>query len=81
MPLLTTQVLQNKLATKETGRLPLAIVLVPTRELAIQVCDDFKLMAPSLASLCVYGGASIETQVRAVHACSTQPTRCRALGI
>lgn len=71
MPLLTTQVLQNKLATKETGRLPLAIVLVPTRELAIQVCDDFKLMAPSLASLCVYGGASIETQVRAAHTCPT----------
>jgi ATP-dependent RNA helicase DDX21 len=58
------QVLKGNLSDGSRGRVPLAIVLVPTRELAIQVCDDFKLFAPSLVSLCVYGGASIETQVR-----------------
>ena len=57
------QVLKGKLSTGARGRTPLAIVLVPTRELAIQVCDDFKLMAPSLVSLCVYGGAPMEPQV------------------
>ncbi|XP_068654597.1 DEAD-box ATP-dependent RNA helicase 53, mitochondrial-like [Aristolochia californica] len=45
------------------GRNPLALVLAPTRELARQVEKEFKESAPSLDTLCVYGGVSINQQM------------------
>ncbi|KAJ8752766.1 hypothetical protein K2173_008501 [Erythroxylum novogranatense] len=53
-------------ASRKTGhgRPPSVLVLLPTRELAIQVFDDFKLYGGvmGLTSLCLYGGASYNTQ-------------------
>lgn len=47
-----------------------ALVLVPTRELAVQVNDVFKLFAGTglqkVKSLAVFGGASINTQMQAL---------------
>lgn len=45
---------------------PLAIVLVPTRELAKQVASEFELLARpyGLQSLAVYGGAPMGPQIR-----------------
>ena len=45
------------------GRNPLAIVLAPTRELARQVDKEFYESAPSLYTLCVYGGTPISSQM------------------
>ncbi|KAL3502434.1 hypothetical protein ACH5RR_036883 [Cinchona calisaya] len=45
------------------GRNPLAIVLAPTRELARQVEKEFYESAPSLDTLCVYGGTPIARQM------------------
>lgn len=45
------------------GRNPLAIVLAPTRELARQVDKEFYESAPSLDTLCVYGGTPISHQM------------------
>ncbi|KAJ4843899.1 hypothetical protein Tsubulata_047955, partial [Turnera subulata] len=46
------------------GRPPSVLVLLPTRELASQVYDDFKVYgsALGLASCCLYGGASYHGQ-------------------
>jgi ATP-dependent RNA helicase DeaD len=46
-----------------------AVVLCPTRELCLQVCRDLKSLAKhtkALRSVAIYGGASIETQIRAL---------------
>ncbi|KAG9439651.1 hypothetical protein H6P81_019816 [Aristolochia fimbriata] len=45
------------------GRNPLSLVLAPTRELARQVEKEFKESAPSLDTLCVYGGVPINQQM------------------
>lgn len=45
-------------------RIPSALVLAPTRELARQVQREFKESAPNLSSTCVYGGIPIMHQVR-----------------
>ncbi|EEF51492.1 DEAD-box ATP-dependent RNA helicase 7 [Ricinus communis] len=46
------------------GRPPSVLVLLPTRELASQVFDDFKVYGESLGltSCCLYGGASYHPQ-------------------
>ena len=47
-----------------------ALVLCPTRELCLQITKDlesFGRFAPHLRTLAVYGGSSIQTQVRALH--------------
>ncbi|HAI75459.1 MAG TPA: ATP-dependent RNA helicase [Microscillaceae bacterium] len=44
-----------------------AIILCPTRELAVQVCDEIKKLAkylPECYILPIYGGASIDNQIR-----------------
>lgn len=44
-----------------------AIVLSPTRELCLQICDDINAFAkyiPHMHVIPVYGGASIEEQIR-----------------
>lgn len=46
------------------GRNPLALVLAPTRELAKQVEKEFEEAAPSLDTICVYGGTPISSQMR-----------------
>ncbi|CAH2053032.1 unnamed protein product [Thlaspi arvense] len=46
------------------GRNPLCLVLAPTRELARQVEKEFRESAPSLDSICLYGGTPIGQQMR-----------------
>eukprot|EP00937_MAST-01D_sp_MAST-1D-sp2_P000604 g604.t1 len=46
------------------GRLPRALVLAPTRELAGQVAAEFVRVAPRLRCAVVYGGVSFGEQVR-----------------
>ena len=48
---------------------PQSIILCPTRELCLQITDDLKEFArylPSLRIVPVYGGSSIESQIRAL---------------
>lgn len=45
------------------GSYPLALVLAPTRELARQVDKEFQESAPSLDTLCCYGGVPIMSQI------------------
>lgn len=45
------------------GRLPRAIVLTPTRELAKQVEDEFARFTGPLRTQSIYGGVSYELQV------------------
>ena len=56
---------------RERGRFARALVLVPTRELAVQVGDAFRaygrfLPEPPLKTLVVYGGVSINPQMMAL---------------
>jgi superfamily II DNA/RNA helicase len=50
------------------GRLPLALAVVPTRELAIQVADDLRVAAVNVRVrvLTVYGGRAYEPQIDAL---------------
>jgi len=50
------------------GRLPQALVVVPTRELAIQVADDLRVAAVNVRVkvLTVYGGRAYEPQIDAL---------------
>jgi superfamily II DNA/RNA helicase len=52
------------------GRIPQALVVVPTRELAIQVADDLRTAAVNLRVrvLTVYGGRAYEPQIDALAA-------------
>ncbi|CEG43723.1 dead deah box rna [Plasmopara halstedii] len=44
------------------GRAPRVICMAPTRELAKQVASEFELTGPSLSTVCIYGGASYQSQ-------------------
>ena len=50
------------------AKLPEALILCPTRELALQVADEIKSLKGSkeIEVLTVYGGASMETQLKAL---------------
>lgn len=54
--------------SREQGRAPRALVVVPTRELANQVADDLRVasrtFAPSIVT--IYGGKDFEPQIRAL---------------
>ena len=52
------------------ARTPLALVVVPTRELAIQVADDLRVAAVNMRArvLTVYGGRAYEPQIDALAA-------------
>jgi superfamily II DNA/RNA helicase len=52
----------------ERGRTPRALVVVPTRELAMQVADDLRVAAVNLPTrvLTVYGGRAYEPQIEAL---------------
>ncbi|MGM0601277.1 MAG: DEAD/DEAH box helicase [Candidatus Rifleibacteriota bacterium] len=48
---------------------PQALILAPTRELALQVCESFKkygAKTPGLKTLAIYGGQDYNTQLRAL---------------
>ena len=50
-------------------RVPQALILAPTRELCLQIAGDladFSKYTPDLTVLPVYGGSSIESQIRAL---------------
>ncbi|XP_057960553.1 DEAD-box ATP-dependent RNA helicase 3, chloroplastic [Malania oleifera] len=51
---------------RRSGRLPRVLVLAPTRELAKQVEKEIKETAPSLRTVCVYGGVSYNMQQSAL---------------
>lgn len=52
----------------EPGRTPSALILCPTRELAVQVSEEIKRLSAhrDLNTLAIYGGASIEVQFEAL---------------
>jgi superfamily II DNA/RNA helicase len=60
-------ILQN-LAKAEPGR-PAALVLVPTRELAVQVNDELSPLAKKrgMRVAAIYGGADIDVQIKAIN--------------
>ena len=51
------------------GKYPRAIVVVPTRELVVQVCESVELLTEYMDIFCVgiYGGTNIRTQQNAVY--------------
>ncbi|WP_019177224.1 DEAD/DEAH box helicase [Methanomassiliicoccus luminyensis] len=53
----------------EPGKRPHALILCPTRELAVQVSEELKRLSTftDIRVLAVYGGAAIEPQVEALH--------------
>jgi ATP-dependent RNA helicase DeaD len=55
--------------TKGSGPLPVALILVPTRELAMQLAEAVHRYGRNIGVrvLPVYGGASMEAQLRALH--------------
>jgi len=62
--------LLSNTATENRRRQPEALILVPTRELAVQVTEVFKDLSRNLPrdikSLAVYGGVSINPQMKAI---------------
>lgn len=60
--------LVQNLKPSNTKRQPVALILVPTRELANQVRDELKELAEQrgLSLLAIYGGANINTQIEAL---------------
>ena len=58
----------SELDTTATGRLPQALIVVPTRELCVQVTEDLRRAGSNLgiALLSVYGGRAYEPQVEAL---------------
>ncbi|KAH7373429.1 hypothetical protein KP509_17G055300 [Ceratopteris richardii] len=64
IPILDRIIKHNENLNRRYGRPPLAVVMAPTRELAKQVENELKESAPTLELVCVYGGVSIEGQIR-----------------
>ncbi|KAG0348074.1 Nucleolar RNA helicase 2 [Podila humilis] len=56
------EVLLKEKIAKERGRAPRVLVLAPTRDLAIQVSNEFTSISPNLKTLCVYGGTPMREQ-------------------
>lgn len=59
--------LRNK-PSRARGRAPRVVCMAPTRELAKQVASEFELTGPSLSTVCIYGGASYQSQNNAFRA-------------
>ncbi|CAL9136257.1 unnamed protein product [Musa acuminata var. zebrina] len=57
---------EGRRKSRQLGRLPRALVLAPTRELARQVEKEIKESAPYLSTVCVYGGVSYNIQKNAL---------------
>src|SRR5262249_41367923 len=60
--------LATTLAAARAAKQPAALIVVPTRELAIQVADDLKKAGAQLGArvLTVYGGRAYEPQIEAL---------------
>ncbi|WP_457629335.1 DEAD/DEAH box helicase [Oceanithermus sp.] len=52
--------------SREAGRAPRALVLAPTRELALQVAGEMEWIAPHLRVVTVYGGTGYGSQAAAL---------------
>ena len=54
------------------GKDPVVVVLVPTRELALQIQTETNKFtnATQLKTVCIYGGASFDNQIRQLHSCN-----------
>eukprot|EP00271_Cylindrocystis_brebissonii_P011882 TRINITY_DN29887_c0_g1_i1.p1 TRINITY_DN29887_c0_g1~~TRINITY_DN29887_c0_g1_i1.p1 ORF type:complete len:956 (-),score=164.75 TRINITY_DN29887_c0_g1_i1:1469-4201(-) len=63
IPILDRIVKQNKQNGRWRGG-PRCLIMAPTRELANQVNRELTESAPFLSALCVYGGVSIDNQIR-----------------
>ncbi|MVN86014.1 DEAD/DEAH box helicase [Deinococcus sp. HMF7620] len=59
-------IIQKLEPSRERARLPRAIVVAPTRELAKQVADEFSKSGVGLTTVTVYGGASYGPQENAL---------------
>ncbi|WP_412028525.1 DEAD/DEAH box helicase [Deinococcus yunweiensis] len=59
-------IIQALAPSRERGRLPRAIIVAPTRELAKQVADEFSKSGGELVTVTVYGGASYGPQENAL---------------
>ncbi|EYB67492.1 DEAD/DEAH box helicase [Deinococcus phoenicis] len=59
-------IIQNLEPSRERARLPRAIVVAPTRELAKQVADEFSKSGLGLTTVTVYGGAAYAPQENAL---------------
>ncbi|XP_060579017.1 ATP-dependent RNA helicase DDX50-like [Ruditapes philippinarum] len=57
---------QNKHRLGGTKRIPLVIVLTPTRELANQIKEVFESLCDKARVTCVYGGVNIEKQINSL---------------
>ncbi|OAQ34121.1 DEAD-domain-containing protein [Linnemannia elongata AG-77] len=60
------EILLKDNASAGHGRSPRVLVLTPTRDLAIQVSNEFTSISPNLKSICVYGGTPIYEQTSAL---------------
>jgi len=54
------EMLLNKDYDKVKGRMPQILVMAPTRELAVQVSNEFRKLTDSLTISCMYGGTRVE---------------------
>ena len=52
--------------TRSAPKKPHGLILTPTRELALQVADEVRMISGDLRVLAVYGGARIEPQLKAL---------------
>ena len=59
-------IIQALAPSRERGRLPRAIIVAPTRELAKQVAEEFSKSGGELATVTVYGGAAYSPQESAL---------------
>ena len=65
LPLL--EQLKEDSLSKQCGRVPAILVMAPTRELANQVHNEVKVLAPDgVTSHCIYGGVPYDPQERAL---------------
>ncbi|OAY71440.1 DEAD-box ATP-dependent RNA helicase 3, chloroplastic [Ananas comosus] len=62
IPIIKGLTQEGQQTSRRLGRLPRALVLAPTRELAKQVEKEIKESAPNLSTVCVYGGVSYNVQ-------------------
>ena len=76
LPMISHILHHSRLLPKTTIASPIALILVPTRELAIQVAASFKIFwkLHSIKSVALYGGIDKETQLQAITADS--PLHC-----
>ncbi|CAI5715559.1 unnamed protein product [Peronospora destructor] len=56
------EILLKEKRPRARGRAPRVVCMAPTRELAKQVASEFELTGPSLSTVCIYGGASYQSQ-------------------